>query len=593
MDVSDYRRALAHQFPRFELRTQADAMEALDYILKALHLSAAGEGLCHPPCIAHRLFGLDLREQLVCKCGNRSRREWDTFHYDVYAADILEDLLAQPARDWIIQAVGQLARRNSVTQRHGQECPAGCGRTTRCTHTASSAPEAFILNVVWTGTRQSCKSVLGMLSLFPHSLDLSDLFSTQLQATYSLKSFLVFGFNHYQTYCRGTDDDQWRRFDDSRVQTFKSFTHVLSDVLLKHCHPVGVFYERLPPSISFPLPAVKPTDWLLLSKQAEEADARSLQLSSWLCPVCQTENEQQVCQKCYALQPGLTGWACGRCSSINLDSVRVCSTCQSQRTRKCQRCGGIYEGEKCEMCTKTFHTCRRCHRQADRDGLCGMCSASSTDLLGLDICEHCGRALVAGKCQHCLAPPASFKQSRPCADCGRALVAGKCQYCLAPPTPVKQPRPCPDCGAVHTGSCLDQPMAAFHSLPVSSSSTLRQGISPRSTCLRCKQSSQACHCGEPPVSQSSLCLVCNQPSHSCQHSISLLCPLCGHSNRECLCFSTSTAQETCSTCKTPFQQEKYCLRCQQRYALNAPYCVQCVSARGFICARCRQNRMKR
>ena len=383
---------------------------------------------------------------------------------------------------------------------------------------------------MWTQTHTSLKAVLGLLALLPHYLDLADICKTQLKAAYGLKAFVVFGFNHYESYCRGIDDDIWRLFDDSRVQTFGSYSGVLSDMLKKHFRPVGVFYERLRPSASFDLPNVKPIDWLLLSRQADEGDSLSLHQPTWMCPACLTENQQEVCQKCYELMPGLAGWACGWCSSRNQQNDKLCVTCGSQRTHKCERCGGFYEGETCESCTETRNTCRQCRRPVQDTDLCSLCETTSTDLLDLnESCEFCGRALAGGNCPKCL-------------------------------------QPCQDCGKVHTGGCLDPP-----------------SFSTASRCLRCGQSSRSCRCAEPPVSSASLCLLCSQPSQTCVHSTLFF----GSSEKVGVGQKTLA---TCSLCRAALHLEKFCERCLQNYPLLTLSCITCGSS--FICATCRQSRIR-
>lgn len=379
---------------------------------------------------------------------------------------------------------------------------------------------------------------------------------------------MVFGFNHYQAYCRGIDDGTWRLFDDSRVHTFGDYTAVLRDILKKHFRPVGVFYERLEPKAHFNLPNVKPMDWLLLSKQANEGDSLSLHQATWICPACLTENQQEVCQKCYELMPELTGWACAMCSSRNLETDRLCATCSSQRTRKCTRCGGFYDGEKCASCADILNTCSQCHRQAEADGLCSVCKKNFTNLLDLD-------------------------SSGRCFACKRQLQAGKCPYCDAAPTPIKHPPPCEDCGKVHTGDCFR--LASTHT------------ISATSRCLRCGLFTLSCRCREPPVSSASMCLICNKPSQACRHSTALqhstslqhstalrhstalLCLTCNQTTNSCLCmsFPRTDTSVRCSRCKALLDQEKFCEFCMKKSTPTSPSC-SCLP-RSFICVQCRQK----
>ncbi len=117
VDVSNYRQELARTcWPKFALRTQADAMEALSTMLQALHRGAAGEEECKPRCLAHSLFDLRLCEQLHCECGKTSQQFWENaFQLPLYAADLLEETLVLSEQQWVLEAVGQLAKKLAVS----------------------------------------------------------------------------------------------------------------------------------------------------------------------------------------------------------------------------------------------------------------------------------------------------------------------------------------------------------------------------------------------------------------------------------------------------------------------------------------------
>ena len=91
-------------------------MEALSAILQALHYGAAGEEKCKPRCLAHSLFDLGLCEQLHCECGKTSQQIWENaFQLPLYAVDLLEETLAIREQQWVLEAVGQLAKKLAVS----------------------------------------------------------------------------------------------------------------------------------------------------------------------------------------------------------------------------------------------------------------------------------------------------------------------------------------------------------------------------------------------------------------------------------------------------------------------------------------------
>lgn len=91
-------------------------MEALSTMLQALHHGAAGEEECKPRCLAHSLFDLRLCEQLHCECGKTSQQLWENaFQLPLYAADLLEETLVLSEQQWVLEAVGQLAKKLAMS----------------------------------------------------------------------------------------------------------------------------------------------------------------------------------------------------------------------------------------------------------------------------------------------------------------------------------------------------------------------------------------------------------------------------------------------------------------------------------------------
>lgn len=266
------RRALSTIFApesRFQLGAFADAAETYEALLTKLHeevcdtKASADSCTCSPPCVAHKVFGLNVLEQAVCtECGATS--EPQTFQQWLFyapAASLAKYHDADP--DLPLDAL--LAKVQSEDVR---SCPAEqpCGgvggeeeeegkkrRTGRLNRYLSGSPEVFAVGLAWVpedaeDTDRIEKSVVHLISERIRAGAVFDA-ADDRDAVYDLRGVICFYGRHYVSFFhsgRHRNGRVWKSFDDTLVRTVGdgTFADVRQKALAGHLHPTVLFYAK-------------------------------------------------------------------------------------------------------------------------------------------------------------------------------------------------------------------------------------------------------------------------------------------------------------------------------------------------------------
>lgn len=242
---------------RIALHAPADASEALEGILGELHAELAGGGRaadaapCTPPCLVHRVFGLELVQQDVCAaCGARGRplvaREWV-----LYSA--VESVVVEHAR------CGSLAR--SIAHARA-EPPVSCPARTPCpghpaqrTVTLRACPAVLALGLVWPSSAPATATSRALVDALALTLDAGALFphcAATAAAHYVLRGIVCFYGRHYILFFMDRDKHhpdpgakRWWFFDDSVVRAVGPWCAVPSFIKQNSFHPTLLFYTKM------------------------------------------------------------------------------------------------------------------------------------------------------------------------------------------------------------------------------------------------------------------------------------------------------------------------------------------------------------
>jgi hypothetical protein len=103
IDPSSLRYELSQLFMednRFKMNTMDDPVEVLFVILNAFHaysidahsLKYVSDKSCNPICMSHKLFSINLLEQVECECGATGevlKYDYNYYIYEVYVKEML------------------------------------------------------------------------------------------------------------------------------------------------------------------------------------------------------------------------------------------------------------------------------------------------------------------------------------------------------------------------------------------------------------------------------------------------------------------------------------------------------------------------
>ena len=255
---------------RFALGAQGDAEEALDEILRWLHLDqvqreAANNGqlpqdiTCIPLCISHAVFGAHCMDVRVCRCGATSDPDVSTsFLYRVYVSDLLPRLQTTLPFSAILRSIYKQQSYSCPAAEAGQRQAGGGGgreaEAAACRGPALidrwvlSVPIVFTLMFVWQQetSREQIASIWGAL---PPVLLLSDFLRVVGGAAggvdgHELRGVICYYGRHYVAFFFSAAHSSWLMFDDRRVSAVGLWEELCERAIAGKLQPILAFYER-------------------------------------------------------------------------------------------------------------------------------------------------------------------------------------------------------------------------------------------------------------------------------------------------------------------------------------------------------------
>ena len=238
---------------RFAMNDAEDANEALEEILTELHAElCAGRPseACSPPCLVHRVFGMELTYQDECaRC--HARGEPLIFSEWVLYCPVQALVEARGACGTL-----EACMRHTFSDRH-YSCPdatRGCrGATAQRHQYLLVQPPVFTLGLTWPldGAPQLAGPLVDML---PLRLDLNAVFQyngPDARDEYVLRGVICFYGHHYVLLFMARDKEQpdyalkrWLYFDDSLVRPIGTWRDVKPFIASNAFRPTIAFYVR-------------------------------------------------------------------------------------------------------------------------------------------------------------------------------------------------------------------------------------------------------------------------------------------------------------------------------------------------------------
>eukprot|EP01116_Phalansterium_solitarium_P004321 TRINITY_DN15304_c0_g1_i1.p1 TRINITY_DN15304_c0_g1~~TRINITY_DN15304_c0_g1_i1.p1 ORF type:complete len:367 (-),score=73.39 TRINITY_DN15304_c0_g1_i1:227-1327(-) len=224
------RQALSDLFAaqdRFQLGELDDAAEALEAVLGSIHDAVRLPGpagavddpdACQPACFIHRIFGINIVEQLRCTaCGDDSEpTTLGMLMTYCYTADLVRSAASHPrGRDFDF-LLGDIARDDT------RPCSsANCQNQCIVRRFLLDLPQVFTVGLVWATAEPTREEIVPVLTLVSEQIDLSYIFDIpaecQSRSRYRLRGMVCYYGKHYDAYFYDDAKRVWWVFDDATV----------------------------------------------------------------------------------------------------------------------------------------------------------------------------------------------------------------------------------------------------------------------------------------------------------------------------------------------------------------------------------------
>eukprot|EP01117_Protostelium_nocturnum_P001079 TRINITY_DN11405_c0_g1_i1.p1 TRINITY_DN11405_c0_g1~~TRINITY_DN11405_c0_g1_i1.p1 ORF type:complete len:633 (-),score=181.22 TRINITY_DN11405_c0_g1_i1:50-1948(-) len=241
---------------KFQLKQLDDASEALEAVLERLHGQLDGKTLSNSEdntyckdveCIPHKVFGLNLVEQVKChKCGAVSAPlKSSMFTTYTYAASLKNAGM----RDSSVDATFcQLLNKANMDQRYcpnKEKCDTLCKMRRQLTH----LPEIFSVGVVWDSDTPTLEDIAATLKMISLRIDLSNVFNSpdrrnNIQSWYKLRGMICYYGKHYIVFLYNERRREWMVYDDVTVKGLgNNWVELQQRMIRGKLQPSVLFYE--------------------------------------------------------------------------------------------------------------------------------------------------------------------------------------------------------------------------------------------------------------------------------------------------------------------------------------------------------------
>lgn len=210
---------------------------------------------CHPVCLAHQVFGLEVVDVAHCSFCEATGEPSVAASY-VYSAYVTEletrpelpkatwpDLLRTPRRPFA-ETLRKLCQPDV-----GRNCPECNSRKTLLMERwLTRRPKTFILSLVWPSSNPSRDQLCSLLSMIQPQLRMEEIFKVEPAArseVYCFRGMICYCGMHYVALFWCPAKKRWIFFDDMCVKEKEDWTAVVNLMTAGQYVPTLIFYESV------------------------------------------------------------------------------------------------------------------------------------------------------------------------------------------------------------------------------------------------------------------------------------------------------------------------------------------------------------
>eukprot|EP00743_Colponemidia_sp_Colp-15_P008670 GILK01009438.1.p1 GENE.GILK01009438.1~~GILK01009438.1.p1 ORF type:complete len:456 (+),score=26.12 GILK01009438.1:70-1368(+) len=260
----ELRSALSSLFSKdnkFALHRMEDASETFEAILN--HLHGTNEGtynsvqVCVPLCIPHLVFGFQTCEVRSCECGATSDPMLvHDFVHRVYVSDLLRNKGGTSVGANLETTLRNLSGTQSSDIRSCPDDVSPCSRTCRSERWCLSAPQVFVISLVWPTADADNSTIKRVLRYIRPALHLREIFKMAPSCAingdanpkygwmYVFRGMVCYYGRHYVCFFFNHKYNKWIYFNDRLVQVLDTWKDVLVRCIRGNYQPVLLFFEN-------------------------------------------------------------------------------------------------------------------------------------------------------------------------------------------------------------------------------------------------------------------------------------------------------------------------------------------------------------
>ena len=242
---------------------------------------------CDPKCLSHKLFDLNLIQQLEClsckSTGNIKKFPNNFYIFDINYKNIAINTKKINKFKYLLNIFFRQAKKQ--IQFTNDQCPGGCKEPNVINRIYALEPSRYLVfNIKWKEIRPSLQEVCKcyfMLSRVLHNNEIFDILDKEKISDYSLYGFISYWNGQYISFYTNRYKE-WYSYEDMNSKRMLTWKEIIVYCIKNHYHPVMLFYRKTDSKIAIYDPQIVEKDYIEIMDYCKAVDEERLQRNALL-----------------------------------------------------------------------------------------------------------------------------------------------------------------------------------------------------------------------------------------------------------------------------------------------------------------------